>query len=73
MLSGESAEKEQENTDMLTPPFGMIVFAMKGVLGDKVELMQLFKCCTPYIFLMLVVILLCAIFPQIVLVLPSMM
>ena len=58
---------------MLTPPFGMIVFAMKGVLGDKVELMQLFKCCTPYIFLMLVVILLCAIFPQIVLVLPSMM
>ena len=58
---------------MLTPPFGMIVFAMKGVLGSKVELMKLFKCCTPYIFLMLFVILLCAIFPQIVLVLPNMM
>ncbi len=46
---------------------------MKGVLGDKVELMQLFRCCTPYIFYMLAVILICTIFPQLVLLLPSMM
>lgn len=58
---------------MLTPPFGMIVFAMKGVLGDKVELMQLFKCCTPYIFYMLIIIGLCCAFPQMVTWLPNMM
>lgn len=58
---------------MLTPPFGMIVFAMKGVLGDKVELIQLFRCCTPYIFYMLLTILLCSVFPQLVTWLPGMM
>lgn len=58
---------------MLTPPFGMIVFAMKGVLGDRVELMQLFKCCTPYIFYMILTIILCTIFPSLVTWLPNMM
>lgn len=58
---------------MLTPPFGMVVFAMKGALGDKVELGKLFKCCTPYIFYMIFTIVLCMIFPQIVTILPNMM
>lgn len=58
---------------MLTPPFGMIIFAMKGVLGEKVELMKLFKCCTPYIFYMLGTIVICTVFPQVVLFLVNMM
>lgn len=58
---------------MLTPPFGMVVFAMKGALGDKVELVQLFKCCAPYIFYMLLTIALCMVFPQLVTWLPSLM
>ena len=58
---------------MLTPPFGMVVFAMKGALGDKVELGRLFKCCTPYIFYMIATIILCIIFPQIVMFHPNMM
>lgn len=56
---------------MLTPPFGMVVFAMKGALGDKVELGKLFACCTPYIFYMIITIALCIIFPQIVTFLPN--
>lgn len=57
----------------ITPPFGTIVFACKGVLGDIVDVATIFKHAVPYIFLMLLTIAICMAFPQIVLFLPNMM
>jgi C4-dicarboxylate transporter, DctM subunit len=38
---------------LLTPPFGMVVFAMKAVLGEKVTLQELFRGSYPFLFMML--------------------
>ena len=57
----------------ITPPFGTIVFACKGVLGDIVDVATIFKHALPYIVLMLLTIAICMIFPQIILFLPNMM
>lgn len=58
---------------MITPPFGLVIFACKNVLGDEVDLMQIFKHSTPYVGLIVLTILLCMLFPSIVTVLPNLM
>jgi tripartite ATP-independent transporter DctM subunit len=57
----------------ITPPFGTIVFSVKGVLGDIVDVSAIFKHAVPYIFLMLLTIILCIIFPIIPTFLPNLM
>mgnify|MGYP000075000565 CR=1 FL=1 len=51
---------------LLTPPFGLIVYTVKGVLaagGDNVSLGSIFKGSIPYWIMMLIVMLLVAFFP----------
>jgi tripartite ATP-independent transporter DctM subunit len=52
---------------LLTPPFGLIVYTVKGVLsagGDNVSLGLIFKGSIPYWIMMLIVMLLVAFFPE---------
>ncbi len=58
---------------MITPPFGLVIFACKNVLGDEVDLMQIFKHSTPYVGLIVLTILICMLFPSIITVLPNLM
>jgi TRAP-type C4-dicarboxylate transport system permease large subunit len=53
---------------LLTPPFGLIVYTVKGVLagsGDDVALKEIFAGSIPYWIMMLFVMILIVIFPQI--------
>ncbi|MBR0597466.1 TRAP transporter large permease [Sinanaerobacter chloroacetimidivorans] len=56
---------------ILTPPFGMVVFAMKSTIGDEVKVEEIFRGAAPFIFMMVIVILLCIFFPPLVTWLPS--
>ena len=53
---------------LLTPPFGLIVYTVKGVLagsGDDVALREIFAGSIPYWIMMLFVMILIVIFPEI--------
>ncbi len=57
---------------ILTPPFGLLVYAVRAVCPDKdISMMQVFMGSTPYWMLILVVMALCAFFPGIVTFLPE--
>jgi tripartite ATP-independent transporter DctM subunit len=57
---------------ILTPPFGLLVYAVRAVCPDKdVSMIEVFAGSTPYWMLILVVMGLCAFFPGIVTVLPD--
>ncbi|MEQ8447712.1 MAG: TRAP transporter large permease [Pelagibacterium sp.] len=58
---------------LLTPPVGLNVFAMKGVLGDQVTLVQIFKGVAWFLLAEVVVMALLIAFPQITLFLPNLM
>lgn len=58
---------------MLTPPFGIVVFAIKTTLGDYVQVNDIFHSSMPYIVIMLACLLLLIAFPVISTVLPNMM
>ena len=55
----------------ITPPFGMSVFVIKGVVGDNVSLAEIFKGISWYVVLELLVVVLLMAFPIISLWLPS--
>jgi tripartite ATP-independent transporter DctM subunit len=57
----------------LTPPFGFNLFYMKAVTPPGITMMDIYKSQTPFVLLMIFGMILCIIFPQIVLWLPSMM
>jgi tripartite ATP-independent transporter DctM subunit len=57
-----------------TPPFGMLLFVMRGVIKDSnVSMADIYKATLPFIFCDMVSMTLMLIFPQLVLWLPSMM
>jgi TRAP-type C4-dicarboxylate transport system permease large subunit len=56
---------------LITPPFGMNVFILGGVSG--VPLATIFSGVIPFVFSMIVCLILITIFPQIALLIPSMM
>lgn len=58
---------------MLTPPVGLNVFIMKGVIGDRVPLTTIFRGVSWFLLVEVVVIALLIAFPQITLFLPSLM
>ncbi|MCC3306345.1 TRAP transporter large permease [Sneathiella sp. HT1-7] len=58
---------------LVTPPVGINVFVIKSVVGDQVELNQIFKGAAIFILADLVVLYLIIIFPQISLFLPKSM
>lgn len=56
---------------MLTPPIGLNVFVIKGVVGDSIKLTTIFRGVTWFVVADLVVIAITLIFPEIILYLPS--
>lgn len=58
---------------LLTPPVGLNVFVVKGVLGDQVELKDIFKGVMWFLLAEVVIMGLIIAFPEISLVLPNMM
>jgi tripartite ATP-independent transporter DctM subunit len=58
---------------LLTPPVGLNVFVVKGVLGDQVELRDIFRGVVWFLLAEIVIMGLIIAFPQISLVLPSLM
>jgi TRAP-type C4-dicarboxylate transport system permease large subunit len=58
---------------LLTPPFGMVVFAMKSAMGDAVRIDEIFAGAVPFILLLLVALGIIIAFPQLSTWLPSLM
>ena len=58
---------------MLTPPFGMVVFAIKSALGDEITLDTIFRGSVPYLVMMLVGLLIFIVFPSLSTFIPSLM
>ncbi|WP_158967329.1 TRAP transporter large permease [Chachezhania sediminis] len=58
---------------MLTPPVGLNVFVMKGVIGDEVRLVQIFKGVSWFLLVEVVVMAILIAFPQVTLFLPNLM
>jgi tripartite ATP-independent transporter DctM subunit len=58
---------------LLTPPFGMVVFAMKSAIGDGVRVDEIFAGAIPFILLLLVALGIIIAFPQLSTWLPSLM
>ncbi len=48
---------------LLTPPFGMLLFTMRGVAPKSIATSQIFAAVTPYVLFGLAMLLLIAIFP----------
>jgi tripartite ATP-independent transporter DctM subunit len=57
-------------TAFLTPPFGFALFYMKGTVPRSVTMLDIYKGITPFVLVQLLALVLCMIFPDIVLVLP---
>jgi C4-dicarboxylate transporter, DctM subunit len=58
---------------MLTPPLGFNVFVVKGVVGDSIPLVSIFRGVGWFLVCDLVVVILMITFPQLSLFLPSLM
>jgi TRAP-type mannitol/chloroaromatic compound transport system permease large subunit len=58
---------------MLTPPFGMVAFAIKSAMGDDITLDTIFGGALPFLLMILVGVLIFIAFPQISLFIPSLM
>jgi TRAP-type mannitol/chloroaromatic compound transport system permease large subunit len=58
---------------MLTPPFGMILFIMKGVAPKDVTMLEVYGAAVPFVLLDILVIAIIMIFPPIATYLPSIM
>lgn len=56
----------------LTPPFGYALFYLRGIAVAGVETVDIYKGIIPYVSLMLIGLVLCTIFPQIITWLPTM-
>jgi tripartite ATP-independent transporter DctM subunit len=57
-------------TAFLTPPFGFALFYMKGVVPPSVTMVDIYKGITPFVIVQLVALVLCIVFPEVVLYLP---
>ena len=58
---------------LITPPFGMLLFVMKGLVPDDVEMKDIYLSALPYVACDAVALILMLVFPGIVLWLPSLM
>lgn len=56
---------------LLTPPFGLLLFVMKGVATEDIRITQIYRAAVPFIALELLVMALLILFPQVALWLPS--
>ena len=58
-------------TSFLTPPMAMAAYYLKGVVGDAIELVEIFKSIMPYLFIVIFTMVLMYNFPGIALFLPD--
>ena len=58
-------------TSFLTPPFGFALFYLRGVAGDAVSSMDIYKGVMPFIVIQLVILLLLSIWPSLATWLPT--
>ena len=58
-------------TSFLTPPMAMAAYYLKGVVGDQIELIEIFKSIMPYLAIVIFTMILMYNFPQIALYLPD--
>ena len=58
-------------TSFLTPPMAMAAYYLKGVVGDAIELMEIFKAIMPYLFIVIFTMVLMYNYPGIALFLPD--
>ncbi len=59
-------------TCFMTPPFGFALFYIKGIVPQTVKIQEIYKGVLPFIGIILLVVILCTVFPQIVMWLPQM-
>ena len=57
----------------LTPPFGFNLFYMKSICPPEITMIDIYKSVIPFVLLQIAGLIICCIFPQIVLLLPGMM
>lgn len=57
----------------LTPPFGFNLFYMKSIVPPEITMMDIYKSIIPFVALQALGLVICVVFPQIVLLLPNMM
>jgi TRAP-type mannitol/chloroaromatic compound transport system permease large subunit len=57
----------------ITPPFGMNLFYTKGIAPEGITMELIYRSVVPYIFMGIFVMLLCFLFPSVVLWLPNLM
>ncbi|MBM4333568.1 MAG: TRAP transporter large permease [Deltaproteobacteria bacterium] len=58
---------------LVTPPFGMVVFAMKAALGEEARIEEIFQGSYPFLFMLIVTIAILIFFPGLSTWLPSLM
>jgi len=58
-------------TSFLTPPMAMAAYYLKGVAGDAIQLIEIFKAIMPYLFIVIFTMVLMYNYPQIALYLPD--
>ncbi|MEO1227106.1 MAG: TRAP transporter large permease [Pseudomonadota bacterium] len=58
---------------LLTPPFGLLLFVMKGVAPTTIGMGQIYRAVTPFVIIKLAVLTLIVLFPQIGTILPEAM
>jgi len=58
-------------TSFLTPPMAMAAYYLKGVAGDQIELIEIFKSIMPYLFIVIFTMVLMYNYPGIALFLPD--
>ena len=58
-------------TSFLTPPMAMAAYYLKGVAGDTIELMEIFKSIMPYLFIVIFTMVLMYNYPGMALFLPD--
>lgn len=58
-------------TSFLTPPMAMSAYYLKGIAPPHVQLVQIFKGCMPFLFLVFLSMIILYMFPQIAYFLPN--
>lgn len=58
-------------TCFMTPPFGFALFYIKGIVPPEVKISEIYRGVIPFIFIVLIVTVLCVAFPQLITGLPN--
>jgi TRAP-type mannitol/chloroaromatic compound transport system permease large subunit len=54
-----------------TPPYGFALFYLKGIAPPGVSMLDIYKSVAPFVLIKLAILILCMVFPELVLWLPN--